>query len=506
MGTLNLTSSKVGASLLEIMNADEIEPGSDPSYQLCKLIYAYHPIGAKMAGNPVKLAMSLDREITIPDSPEEMVRDAFLKQWIADDMDETIWNLATQARVYGVASLAVMVKDLDADQPLPLEKLADLSISFNVLDPLNTAGSLVLDQDPNSLDFQKIVSVSVSGKPYHRSRTLTLMNEKPIYIQYTNSAFGYVGRSVYQRALFPLKSFISTMVTDDMVVRKVGVLIAKLKQPGSIIDNIMSTMAGTKRQLLKEAETENVLSVSTEENIESLDLQNLEAPLTTSRKNILENIASSADMPAKLLTEESMSSSFNEGTEESKRVAQYVDDVRKWLQRVYDFLDPIVQRRAWNEEFYKTIQDKFPEEYGDKTYNQAFYEWSNAFSASWPSFIREPESELIKVDQTKFETAVAVVEILKPDLDPENKATLIQWLCDTISERKMLFSSPLVLDYDALKDYAPPQPGMTGGEQEEGPDGLVDKEPPEPRPFRAIKDSQPTPIVGRLRGRIKEIG
>ena len=46
---------------------------------------------------------------------------------------------------------------------------------------MNTAGSIVLDQDPNSADFQKVGSVTAAGKPYHQSRCCVMMNEDPIY-------------------------------------------------------------------------------------------------------------------------------------------------------------------------------------------------------------------------------------------------------------------------------------------------------------------------------------
>ena len=43
----------------------------------------------------------------------------------------------------------------------------------------------------------------MQGQQYHPSRARICLNEMPVYLGYTNSAFGYVGRSVYQRALFP---------------------------------------------------------------------------------------------------------------------------------------------------------------------------------------------------------------------------------------------------------------------------------------------------------------
>ena len=117
------------------------------------------------------------------------------------------------------------------------------------------------------------------------------MNEEPIYIHYTSSAFGFVGRSVYQRALFPLKSFIQSMITDDMVTRKAGVLIAKIKPAGSIIDKTMAAMTGLKRNILKDAETNNVISIGQDDSVEAINMQNTDTAMTVARKNLLENIA-----------------------------------------------------------------------------------------------------------------------------------------------------------------------------------------------------------------------
>ena len=487
MSTLTINASSVGNSLSQLLMCEDMMPGTEPSYQLAKTIYLWHPIGAKMAESPIKMAQSQARTISIPSSPEERVRKAFLDQWQADSVDKVIANCAKTSRIYGVASLALMIEGVALDEPLDAAKLSTSSISFNVLDPLNTAGSLVLNQNPESMDFQKSHNITIGGKPVHRSRTVVLMNEEPVYIAYTLTAFGYVGRSVYQRALYPLKSFVQTMVADDMVARKAGVIVAMMKPAGSIVDNIMSLMAGIKRNLLQEAATNNVLSISTDEKIETLNMQNLEAPLALARKDILENIAAAADMPAKLLLQETFAEGFGEGTEDAKYIAGYIDGIRAWMRPLYDFFDEIIQHRAWNEEFFNVVKEQFPEEYRDKTYKQAFYEWKNSFSAEWPSLLREPDSEKIKVDEAKFKAIVAMIEVLYPNLDPSNRAALIQWAQDNFNEQKLLFSTPLNLDIDELRNYVPPKdetPAMPG----------------EPKPFSA---SDSTTNVRRLLGAIK---
>jgi len=77
-------------------------------------------------------------------------------------------------------------------------------------------------------------------------------------------------------------------------------------------------------------------------------MQNLEKLPDKARKHILENIAAAADMPALLLSNETFSNGFVEGKEDTKHVAQYIDDVRKGLQPLYDFFVRMVQYRAWS--------------------------------------------------------------------------------------------------------------------------------------------------------------
>ena len=455
MSTVNVTSAQLGPALQQLLMCDQIVPGADVSYQICKTIYAYHPLGKKMADTPIVLAQSQKRIISVTNAPEDRVRDRFLQTWEEMGIDVVIAQLGSTARIYGVGALAMVVKDLEPEAEIPLDKLSDLEIGFNVLDPLNAAGSLVLNQDPNAFDFQKPTVVTAAGKPYHRGRTVVLMNERPIYIEYTTSAFGYVGRSVYQRALFPLKSFVNTMVADDMVARKLGLLIAKLKAPGSIIDNAMKAMAGIKRQLLKEAETNNVLSVDITEGIETLNMQNVDGAGTYSRTNILKNIATAADMPAKMLENETMVSGFGEGTEDAKNNARYVETIRAWLNPVYSFFDPIVMRRAWTEDFFKVMQAEFPDQYGSVSFNEAFYRWKNSFKAEWPSLLKDPESDA-KLEEARQKSVLGMLEMLLPQLDSENRARTIQWATDTIGENTLLFPQPLVLDYEQLVNYTPP--------------------------------------------------
>jgi Protein of unknown function (DUF1073) len=448
--------SHLGTSLEQVLLAGDIEPGSVPGYDTCKTIYLFHPLGAKMTETPIKMAQFLPREITIGDAPDE-VAEEFVKQWLLDKHDENIAQTGTLSRVYGISSVALLSKQQsDPSKPLDVKTLATDDISFNVFDPLNTAGSLVLSQNPNAMDYQKYQDIAVNGVVYHRSRTVTLMNEKPIYIAYTPAAYGFVGRSVYQRALYPLKSFVQTMRADDMVARKVGLIIAILKMGNSIANMVMATMSAFKRTLLKIGQTEQVISMQEGEDVKSLDLTNMDGPLVTARKHILENIASASDMPANILKHETFAEGFGEGSEDAIAVANYIEGVRKWLQPCYTFFDLVNQHRAWNDEFIATMKKKYSDRYGDMEVQEIFYKWKNEFKANWPSLIREPESESIGVADVKLKGMIAVVQVVEPILDPENKAELIKWLESNINAMEEMFTAPMELDYEALKNYTPP--------------------------------------------------
>jgi hypothetical protein len=448
-----LLGGKVGSALQAVLDCDAIEPGHQPGYTTCKQIFLFHPLGAKMAEAPVTMAQSQARIVTVQDAPTEVL-DAFLEEHENMGVDDYEHNLRTLSRVYGISSVALGCEGKSSEKPLDMWKLWDEKIFFNVLDPLNTAGSLILSQIPNSSDFQKPTQLATNGSSFHRSRFQVVMNEQPIFIEYQQAGFGYVGRSVYQRALYPLKSFINSMVADDMIQSKLGVLIAMMEQPGSIIDNMMEKVFGIKRVKLKTAVTGNVLGIGKDESIETLNMQNVDGAGTYSRTNILKNCATAGDMPAKLLENETMIGGMAEGTEDAKTIARYVGGERKKMTPQYRWFDNVTQYRAWcNPDFYARLQRQYPRSYGKRDIKDAFAIWRRAFKAEWPSFLIEPESEAVKTEDTKLKAIVSVIQVLLPELDPENKAALIEWAQDNIGENKRMFPHGLQLDLKGLEDF-----------------------------------------------------
>lgn len=446
--------------LIALLDSDDIQPGMSAGYQTCKTIYLFHPLGGKMVDRPIKMAMNESRTVHISQAYgiEQRLRDAFEREWKALGADKHIANAARISRIYGVSAVAMLVDNQEPSLAVDYRTLYKHSVTFNILDPLNTAGSIVLNQDPNAQDFQKVDGIRVAGKPYQKSRCVVQQNEDPIYLAYNSAAFGFTGRSVYQRALFPLKSFIQTMRTDDMVSVKGGLLVTKIQGPSSVVNNMMQKLSGIKRMMLKRGKTGEVLQIGANDSIESIDLSNLEKPLDSSRNHILENIAAAADMPAIILKSETFAQGFGEGTEDARSVAVYIDNIREWLEPLYDYFIRICQYRAWSIEFFNSLRADFPEL--KNTYSLYFSSWINNFEYRWPSSMKEPESEKVKVDEIRFKAIVSMLEVLLPQVntDDENRSLLIEWAQTNANANESLFPQRLDLDIDSLKANRPQQP------------------------------------------------
>ena len=443
--------------LMQILESENIIPGTQAGYELCKQLWIYHPLAGKIVEKPIRLAMSKERTISVDCSVKEEVIEAFEKEWDRLNATNFIRDTMFINRAYGASAIIFGAKDIPTDKVIDVWDLANIEIYFNVFDPLNLAGSIVTNQNPNAPDFQKPLEyITAAGQPYHPSRSQVMFNGTPIYLSFQSSTFGFTGRSVFQRALYPLKSFISSMLTDDLVSMKSGLIIAKLKPSGSVVNRMIQGAAGIKRSYLQNSTTGNVLSIDVDESIESIDLNNTNEAMTVARDNIIANVATSTDVPALLLKDEAFTQGFGEGSEDAKAIVQFLEGIRDDMRPLYSYFDKIVQHRAWNREFFETMCNLDPDTYAQMSYEQAFYMWQDNFSAEWDSLIEEPVSEKVKVDEVKLKGIIEICRTILPISDGDNRARIVEWLVDNVNEMDETFKSQLNLDYEELANYIPP--------------------------------------------------
>lgn len=459
MSYVSVNQTGLPSALQQILSSNDIQPGSAPSYELCKLLYEYHPLAGKIVEKPVRLALSKKRMLHVPCAVEEQLIKAFELEWERLGATNHIRDTMYLSRVYGASALIYGSPDTPTDVPIDPWRLADLDdIYFNQYDPLNLAGSIVTNQNPNAPDFQKPWSyITAAGQPYHPSRSCVIFCGTPVYLSFQSSSFSFSGRSLFLRALYPLKSFIQTMTVDDLVSLKAGLLIAKIQQPGSIVNRLMAQGAGLKRSLLQEAQTGNVLSIQPDEDISSINLQNTDKAMTVARDNIIANIAAASDVPSLLLKDEAFTNGFGEGKEDSKAVVQYIEGIRQDMSKLFEFFDKIVMHRAWNREFFDGLKNAHPEHFADVSYESFFYDCKDKFWAEWPSLLEEPESQIVKRAADKLKAMSDVMMATLPALDPVNKSRVMQWFVDNVNDIPELFTTPMTFDADLMAEYVPPE-------------------------------------------------
>lgn len=481
-----------GSPLYDIMMCQNIVPGEQPSYMVCKEIYLSHPLGKKIIDSPIARAMNKRREIVVLEQPDAVVQ-RFNEVWDDLQADYYVADCYRLSRIYGISSLAIVPEDGDTQRPLQPEELWSGNVRFNSLDPLNTAGSLVGILDPNRPDFLKYSSIAVQGKPYAASRAHIQLYENPIYLSFTNAAFGYVGRSAFCRCLYPLQSYLQSMVADNLVMVKSGVLVAKISQPGSIIDRVQTAAQNIRLNILKGARTGNTVSVKPDEAIESLDLHYLD--YQKQRQNILETIALSLDMPAQFLTSDALSQGFGEGEEDAKLISSYIDRVRLDMKNLYDFMDNIVMHVAWSPEYYESIKGRFPGI--PKTYDEFFISCKRSFKAIWPESLEPTKKERVEFQRISYESILQVFNSLNLVCEGENKGALVQWVVSNLNEMETLFPNKLELDTDEISEQS--ASGMlqqAGGVNEEGVQQKTKSEvvsnpkPKEPKPIKGVKQTR----------------
>lgn len=466
-------NTNLSSELSKILDSDEIQPGTDVGYELCKLLWQFHPLGGKLVEKPITMAMCKPRLYSVETDPDERVVRQFEKVWKRMNMTERIKNLFFVSRCYGAGAVGVGSDGTSCKEPLPTFGLQEEDVYINVWDPLNAAGSMVTDQNPNSRHFQQAnKTLKISGKQWHHSRTLKIFNGTPIYLEYQNSTFGFTGRSVFQRVLYPMKSYVGTMTANDLVSQKAGVMVAKTAQNGSMISGIMAAAAKAKREIVKIARTGGVINIGTTDEIESLNLQNIDKALNAARDNIISDIASGSDVPAVLIKEEAFSQGWSDGKEDSKAISQYVDGVRETISPVIEYFEQLVQYIAWTEDFFNSLKNDYPDIITED-YQTTFYQWRREFTAKWQELVEESPDKHRESDSKVVQQAVALFSAVSPQVDPVNRANLADWLSNVANGTKTYGDVPLIIDMDKLSKYQPPPPqdpnngGPTNPETEE---------------------------------------
>ncbi len=92
MAEIEITGG-LGSALMHILEAEEIQPGTDIGYELCKQLWQFHPLGGKLVEKPILMAMCKPRQYNVETDPDERVVRRFQEVWERMKVNEKIKNL-----------------------------------------------------------------------------------------------------------------------------------------------------------------------------------------------------------------------------------------------------------------------------------------------------------------------------------------------------------------------------------------------------------------------------
>lgn len=438
----------------QTFNNEQYTNPSYLSYNLCKQLYVYHPLGKRIVDLPIDLTLNKERILNVKHELSPELIDQFNKKWKELNLTRAIRNLAVTSRLYGIAALFIKIKDIDDSENIPNDKnLNDYTITPLVYDALNIAGSATQNQNLESADFLELKEVYRSGQALAKDRSIILSNGDPIYIEYINSAYGFAGRSVFQNCASLLQSYVDVMGADNTVARKAALIIAKMQQSGSPT-NLQGKAFEQKRELILEGINNNILNVGINEDISTLNMTNVDNSIDTARRHIIEDIANAIDLPVVLLNGQKFTAGFGEGSEDTKNIGRHVDSKRQWLEPIFNFCDNLVMDLAWDFNFIDSLNSQnssffdknLPIEEKKRIYKIRFQELKNGFSYSFPSFLTETESEILDGDVKKINSIKTIFDSVYDKVDPQTKSQLICWMMDNFNDLRSV--NKVKIDYD----------------------------------------------------------
>ena len=450
----------------DILNADTM------SYSLAQTIRRFHPAGQALVSMPIIKAQANGRDIQIPTAPQ-MAIDAFNDVSMRYGVDNLAADLLAGAKAFGVNSLIIGQYDVETESPLNVSTLSNQAF-FNIVDPLNTAGSNTQNQQPNQRNFLALPSiVKVQGIGYHSSRCFTLRNpfEPAIYLNFNSAAFSYAPASCYERPLFYLKLFLENDIALSAGNKKVGSFVHKKAfQNTTTIDAANQSIKGFIRQKISDMFNGGVAVIGSEDEITTVDLMHFSESLNATYEAIIDRmaLASSDGIPPSMLKGALLSHGLNgNGYHDKAKENECIEKHQKALEAIYAFLDPLMMRIAWNcPDFYKSIQARYPE-YKNVSQRAAVQQWMSSYKAEWNSIEKPTDSELAEVNEKKMLQSQQLIQLAQGlQLDEDVLLDLFESHLNNLNDLNIL-PNKFEIDVNMIRLDKIEQRMLGGGEQEQ---------------------------------------
>ncbi|GHR74382.1 hypothetical protein JP0105_13350 [Helicobacter pylori] len=113
-----------------------------------------------------------------------------------------------------------------------------------------------------------------------------------------------------------------------------------------------------------------------------------------------------------ILLNAKLSNGLNDGTEDMKTIIMAVESYRTtYLQKVFNFLDPIIMAYAWNENELIKLKRNYYEKFKRMGLKEMFSFFRNGFSYEWGSLYPITEKEKLETDNMKMNLLMGAREL-----------------------------------------------------------------------------------------------
>lgn len=420
------------------------------SYETCKNIYRTSALGKRIIEGLINYALSVPREITVKDLPEEFVK-AFNKTSQSMKQTEKIKEALYISRIYGTSALFINVSHETeyALDYIPNSADTGYDIHFTTLDPMNLSNCQV-NLDPLHPNFLTIDRIVINNKEFDK-RLIIMCHPLPfLYLDDRTSLIPFSPPSVFYNMADLITDYDKAIQSLDALLYKAGVIIYSYNSGGKIsgvkIDSIKAS-----EQILNQKRAGSVLAVPTGNAIQDFPINNVLGIVEAINK--LEDCITKAlkDTPASILFDSQLGRGFSSGEMDKQTEIQTVDTYRQnFIRPLYEGTDYFVMLKAWDEEFLNDIKEQYPDlsKY-DNVY--LFEKAREGFEFEFGNLYPEPEQVKIGNNNMKLDLLMKLANLG----------------CETSDLQQELNDSEIFNNEIELREPQQPQPQQGQGQGNE---------------------------------------
>ena len=423
----------------------------DLTYQECRNIYRYWPLGKRVASALPNFAMSAGRSF-ISELPE--VNDALEKAAESMSIENVVNRTTIYSRIYGLSFVYLASDDKKREtEAITYEDFHNgTRLKFNVLDPLSAGGSITIDNNSLSPMFGMPIGLRVKGRAVHTKRIHCCYNDIPLYFKFNPSSYSFSGPSIYQNMTLVIRSWNRTVIALQRIATKAASILVKRKD-SSNVTSLQLKAINRNLSLIREMENDGIAALRVGEEAEFFQLTGVsEIDAICNRLNSMLMMALS-DTPSGILLDKNLSTGLADGDNDMKAILMSVDRFRKdILTPIYRFLDKFICYKAFSPEFLEELKELYPDKYRDKSTNEILNELIDSYNFKYNDLYPQTQNEQADTASKYLDNLTKIKELggeLSGIEEAINNYEIVPGVDIVLSEEKLHEQDMLGNDYDS---------------------------------------------------------